>query len=164
MQSKLNGVLVGVVFIVMGIGFAGEMFNWWEFNPFFDGWWTLFIIVPSIISLCTGKEKIRALIGLAVGIVLWISKSCCRPSLWCWASVLSSRHWEIRGTPLTIIKRRILTFEAFYQQCHRTFGRFHHLFYCKPVYSRGYAHYCGHVGHDYLRHGFKFLYQIKKIT
>jgi hypothetical protein len=26
--------------------------------------------VPSIISLCTGKEKIRALIGLAVGIIL----------------------------------------------------------------------------------------------
>jgi hypothetical protein len=70
MKNKLYSVLIGIVFIAMGIGFAGEIFHWWDFNPFFDGWWTLFIIIPSIVTLCTSKAKTGAIIGLAVGIVL----------------------------------------------------------------------------------------------
>lgn len=72
MKSKLYNVLIGVAFIAMGIGFAGEIFHWWEFNPFFDGWWTLFIIIPCLVGLFTGKEKTGSLIGLVIGVVLFL--------------------------------------------------------------------------------------------
>ena len=41
----------GILLIVVGILFLGRNMNWWDFSIFFDGWWTLFLIVPSIISL-----------------------------------------------------------------------------------------------------------------
>ena len=39
-------------------------------NMFFDGWWTLFIIVPTFIGLFKEKEKTGNLIGLIIGIAL----------------------------------------------------------------------------------------------
>ena len=39
-------------------------------NMFFEGWWTLFIIVPTFIGLFKEKEKTGNLIGLIIGIAL----------------------------------------------------------------------------------------------
>ena len=41
----------GILLIVVGILFLGRNMDWWDFSIFFDGWWTLFLIVPSVISL-----------------------------------------------------------------------------------------------------------------
>jgi len=37
---------------------------------FFDGWWTLFIIVPCFIGLFKEQEKLGNLIGLTIGVIL----------------------------------------------------------------------------------------------
>lgn len=42
----------------------------YEFNIFFTGWWTLFIIVPSIVSLIAEDDKAGGVIGLALGVAL----------------------------------------------------------------------------------------------
>ena len=44
-------------------------------NIFFDGWWTLFIIVPCFIGLFKEREKTGNIIGLAIGLVFLL---CCQ--------------------------------------------------------------------------------------
>ena len=47
-------------------------------NIFFDGWWTLFIIVPCFIGLFKEREKTGNIIGLLIGIALLL---CCQDIL-----------------------------------------------------------------------------------
>ena len=42
-------------------------------NIFFDGWWTLFIIIPSFIGLFKDNEKTGNFIGLLIGIALLLA-------------------------------------------------------------------------------------------
>ena len=42
-------------------------------NIFFKGWWTLFIIVPSLISLFTDDDKVGSIIFLVIGLLLFMS-------------------------------------------------------------------------------------------
>ena len=42
-------------------------------NIFFEGWWTLFIIVPTFIGLFKEKEKTGNIIGLLIGIALLLA-------------------------------------------------------------------------------------------
>ena len=44
-------------------------------NIFFDGWWTLFIIIPCFIGLFKEREKTGNIIGLLIGIALLL---CCQ--------------------------------------------------------------------------------------
>lgn len=73
MGNKATSALWGIIFIVLGIVFGGNAFNLWDFNLFFDGWWTLFIIVPCIIGLFQNGFKIGSLIGLMIGVMLLLS-------------------------------------------------------------------------------------------
>ncbi|MDF2541880.1 MAG: putative rane protein [Herbinix sp.] len=78
MRNKLGNILWGLFFIVIGAGFAGEAFELWDFELFFDGWWTLFIIVPCTISIVQNGFRSGALIGLIIGILLFLS---CQPGI-----------------------------------------------------------------------------------
>lgn len=62
-------ILWGVVLVALGILFALKVFGL-EFDVFFPGWWTLFIIVPCGISVITDKDKTAGAIGLLIGVVL----------------------------------------------------------------------------------------------
>ena len=50
-MNKLSKVIWGLVLIVLGIIFGLNALEITNINVFFDGWWTLFIIVPSFIDL-----------------------------------------------------------------------------------------------------------------
>ena len=73
MRIKLSNVLWGLFFVVIGLGFAGNAFNMWNFELFFDGWWTLFIIVPCGISLIQNGFRFWTVTGLIIGIMLFLS-------------------------------------------------------------------------------------------
>lgn len=73
MRNKLGDVLWGLVFIILGIGFAGNAFHIWNFRVFFDGWWTLFIIVPCAISIIQNGSNTGNVIGLVIGLLLLLS-------------------------------------------------------------------------------------------
>ncbi len=73
MRMKLSNVLWGLFFIIIGIGFAGNAFHMWNFELFFDGWWTLFIIVPCAISLIQNGFRFWTVTGLIIGIMLFLS-------------------------------------------------------------------------------------------
>lgn len=72
-MKQIKPIIWGIAIIALGIIFGGNAIGWFSLDIFFDGWWTLFIIVPSAISLFTEKDKIMSLGFLAVGIILLLS-------------------------------------------------------------------------------------------
>lgn len=60
----------GLVLIVLGVIFGLNAMEITNIDIFFDGWWTLFIIVPCFIDLITEREKTGNLIGLLIGVAL----------------------------------------------------------------------------------------------
>ena len=77
-MKKAGSVLWGIILIAAGVIWALNEFNVTNINVFFDGWWTLFIIVPCAIGLFTEREKTGNIIGIAVGAFLLL---CCRDIL-----------------------------------------------------------------------------------
>lgn len=69
-MKKLSGILWGLVLIAVGFLFALNALEVTNVDIFFDGWWTLFIIVPCTIGLFTEREKTGNLIGIAIGVFL----------------------------------------------------------------------------------------------
>lgn len=66
-------IIWGTVLVIVGVIFALNTFGVTDINIFFDGWWTLFIIVPSVIGLFTDNDKLSSLFWIAVGalLLLW---------------------------------------------------------------------------------------------
>lgn len=68
MRQRIGNVLWGIFFLAIGVGIVGNLFGIWEFQLFFRGWWTLFLIIPSLISIFSkgpsGVNVFLLLIGL----------------------------------------------------------------------------------------------------
>ncbi len=69
-MKKASSVLWGIILIAAGVVLALNVFNITDINIFFDGWWTLFIIVPCAIGLFTEREKTGNIIGIVIGVFL----------------------------------------------------------------------------------------------
>lgn len=72
-MKQIKPIIWGIAIIALGIIFGGNALGLFDFNIFFDGWWALFIIVPSVISLITEKEKLSSLGFLAAGVILLLA-------------------------------------------------------------------------------------------
>ena len=71
-MEKLGIIVFGIILIIVGVLVGLNLFGITNINLFFDGWWTLFIIIPSIITIINGKHKIDGVVGLIVGLILLI--------------------------------------------------------------------------------------------
>ena len=63
----------GILLIVVGILFLGRNMDWWDFSIFFDGWWTLFLIVPSVISLIRRESIGTSFLILVLGVLMLLA-------------------------------------------------------------------------------------------
>ena len=72
-NNRLGSILWGAAFIIAGIGFAGNAFGVWNFDLFFDGWWTLCLIVPAVISMIQSGPNTGNVVCALVGVVLLLS-------------------------------------------------------------------------------------------
>lgn len=72
MENKASNFLWGALLIVAGVILGGNFMGFWEFDIFFDGWWTLFIIIPCAISIITGGSNFGNIFGLLVGVALLV--------------------------------------------------------------------------------------------
>lgn len=72
-MKKYGGLIWGLVLVVIGIVLVGNATGLFNVNIFFDGWWTLFIIVPCFIGLITDNEKTGSFIGLVIGVLLLLA-------------------------------------------------------------------------------------------
>lgn len=73
MRNKLSNVLWGLFFIIIGVGIAGNVMNIWDFQLFFDGWWTLLIIVPCFISMIQTGFGTGSTLGFIIGVLLFMN-------------------------------------------------------------------------------------------
>ncbi len=69
-MKKNDNIIWGIVFIIVGIIFGLKALGIFDFNIFFEGWWTLFIIIPCFIGIIKQESKTGSIIGLIIGIML----------------------------------------------------------------------------------------------
>ena len=69
-MKKMTKILWGIVLVIAGVLFALNALGVTNYDVFFDGWWTLFIIIPCLVGVITDRDKTGSLIGLAIGVLL----------------------------------------------------------------------------------------------
>lgn len=72
-MKKVSKIMWGIVLVAVGVILALNALNITDIDIFFKGWWTLFIIVPSFISLFADRDKTGGIIGMILGIILLLS-------------------------------------------------------------------------------------------
>lgn len=69
-MNNFKNVLWGIILVVLGVIIGTNSLGLTDINLLFDGWWTLFIIVPCFIGLFTNSEKTGNIIGILIGLAL----------------------------------------------------------------------------------------------
>lgn len=74
-MKNLSRILWGIVLVLVGLIWGLNRTGVTNIDIFFPGWWTLFIIVPSIISLFKPNTsgKIGSLLCLIIGVLLLLA-------------------------------------------------------------------------------------------
>lgn len=75
MRDKLANVLWGLVFVAIGLLVGGKVLGFWEFSVFFPGWWTLFIIVPCLVSMIKKGPGPFSTLFLLCGVLLLLEQN-----------------------------------------------------------------------------------------
>ena len=101
---KRKSVLWGILLIIVGVLFLGNSLDIWHINLFFKGWWTLFIIVPSIIEIFDKNNFSGSLISLVIGVLLLLA---------CQDIISWSKIWKIFVPLLVIVIGITLIFRSF---------------------------------------------------
>lgn len=92
-MKKFKSIIWGIILVIVGVIVALNALEITNIDIFFDGWWTLFIIIPCFIGIFTSDEKFGSILGVAVGVFLLL---CCQDIL------DFSMIWKL-GLPVIII-------------------------------------------------------------
>lgn len=87
-MKKASSWLWGIVLVALGVILGVNALGIARINIFFPGWWTLFIIVPCAIALCTDEHKGGATAGLVIGICFLLSSLGILPFSMLWKLLL----------------------------------------------------------------------------
>ena len=105
-MKKARGILWGIVLIAVGVIYGLQVLGVISGIVLFDGWWTLFIIVPCTIGLITDRDKTGSIIGICVGVILL---------LWRQDVIDTAMIWKLLVPAIVIIIGiRILITSIFY--------------------------------------------------
>ena len=69
-MNNMKSILWGVVLVLLGVLVGTNSLGITNIDIFFDGWWSLFIIIPCFIGLFSNEDKTGNIIGLLVGVIL----------------------------------------------------------------------------------------------
>lgn len=70
MKRDYSALIWGLVFVAVGIIFGGNALNIWDIDVFFPGWWTLFLIIPGLVSMVRYGFNWGSGILVIVGLIL----------------------------------------------------------------------------------------------
>lgn len=104
-MKKTSNILWGLVLVALGVIFALNALDIADFNIFFDGWWTLLIIVPCTVGLFTEREKTGNIIGIVIGVLLL---------LWCRGIMDIEMAWKLFIPAIIIIVGLKLVFQGIF--------------------------------------------------
>lgn len=68
-----NSIVWGLILIIIGIIIALNSIGIVNIDLFFDGWWTLFIIIPGLVGLLNNEDKAGNIIGILIGVLLLLN-------------------------------------------------------------------------------------------
>ena len=71
-MQKTMGIVLGALVVTAGVIYGLSSLGV-GISVSFDGWWTLFIIIPSICGLIKSRDKFGNAMGLAVGVLLLLA-------------------------------------------------------------------------------------------
>lgn len=77
-MKKTKSILWGIVLVAVGAILSLNALNITEISLLFDGWWTLFIIVPCAVALFTESNKLGNIVSILIGVFLLL---CCQDIL-----------------------------------------------------------------------------------
>lgn len=69
-MKKISNIIWGLLFIVIGVIWALNATGVANIDVFFEGWWTLFIIIPSIVAIVENPKDSSGYIFLLIGVLL----------------------------------------------------------------------------------------------
>ncbi len=72
-MKNCKNIILGIILVLVGVWFGLYATGIVKVNLLFDGWWTLFIIIPSFLGLFDEEGRTGSLIGLFVGVLLLLS-------------------------------------------------------------------------------------------
>ena len=85
-MKKIKNFIWGIILLAAAVIIGLNVLDITNIDLLFPGWWTLFIIVPSLAGVFTERDKTGSIIGLLVGIALL---------LWQLEIVDLSHVWEL---------------------------------------------------------------------
>ena len=75
MKKAAVSVILGLIIVACGVFYGGQAMGFWiGYKVSLDGWWTLFIIVPCVLSIFTSGINIFNSIGTGVGVLILLSE------------------------------------------------------------------------------------------
>ena len=70
-MNRTNRIIFGIAILIFGIGWALDLTGLLHFS--LEGWWALFIIIPSLAAVFTTKHKSGPIIGVGIGVLLMLA-------------------------------------------------------------------------------------------
>ncbi len=74
MKRNAFSIILGLIIIFVGIYFGGRVLGFWDWDISFEGWWTLFIIVPGVLSVITSGPHIFNITVTGCGILMLLDE------------------------------------------------------------------------------------------
>jgi predicted membrane protein len=72
-MKQAKSILCGLLIVALGVIIGGNALNIFNLDIFFEGWWTLFIIIPCFFEFITASNKTGSLVGIAIGVLLLLA-------------------------------------------------------------------------------------------
>ncbi len=88
MKRDVYTIVVGTLFIAAAVAIGGTMLGFFDLNLSLRGWWTVFIIVPALISIVQGGFNAGNAVMLGVGILLLLNAQGVLPEGFGWKLIL----------------------------------------------------------------------------
>ena len=74
-MNKISNIVWGILLIIVGIITSLNVLEITNINIFFDGWWTLVIIMPCLINVIKKQNIFFNVVGIIIGVILLL---CCQ--------------------------------------------------------------------------------------
>ncbi len=75
MKKSTVSIILGIIIVAFGVFFGAKALGYLENIDFsFNGWWTLFIIVPCVLSIVNSGLNLFNTIGVGVGVLMLLSE------------------------------------------------------------------------------------------
>lgn len=71
-MKNIGSLIWGLILVIVGVIWGLNELNITDIDIFFTGWWTLFIIIPSIAGLIKDENKTGSIIWLLIGVLLFL--------------------------------------------------------------------------------------------